>query len=217
MDLIPSSNASYKDVNYWNERYSKEESYDWFKSYESFKHLIKDCVSSSDRILMLGCGNSSLSEHMYEDGFQNIVNIDYSEVVINKMKEKYSNLKGMSWEVMDMRSMSFLEASFDVIIEKGTLDAMLVENSPWHISDENLALIDEILTQVSRILKDNGKFISVTFTQPHFRIPMFINEKYRWDVEQKTFGEFVQYFFYICVKGRPLSQSLLKKYNKAAS
>ncbi|XP_046388750.1 EEF1A lysine methyltransferase 4-like [Ischnura elegans] len=217
MDLIPSSNSSYKDVNYWNDRYTKEDSYDWFKSYDAFKHLIKACVSSDDRILMLGCGNSKLSELMYEDGYRNIVNVDYSEVVINRMKEKCMNMAGMTWEVMDIRSMSYSDESFDIVIEKGTLDAMLVDDSPWHISEENSALIDTILTQVSRILKDQGRFISVTFTQPHFRIPMLINRKYEWDVEQKSFGEFVQYFFYLCTKGRPLSESLINKYKKAAS
>ena len=28
---------------------------------------------------MLGCGNSKLSEEMYDDGYRNIVNVDVSE------------------------------------------------------------------------------------------------------------------------------------------
>ncbi|KAG8222812.1 hypothetical protein J437_LFUL005018 [Ladona fulva] len=214
MDLIPKSNTSYKDVNYWNERYAIEETYDWFKSYDSFKHLIKENVSLEDNILMLGCGNSNLSEQMYGDGYHNIVNIDYSDIVIGNMSKKYADLKKMSWEVMDMRDMSFPDESFDVIFEKGTLDAMLVEDSPWHISEENAQLIDTILTQVSRILTRNGRFISVTFTQPHFRLPMYVKEKYEWDVEQLTFGDCVQYFFYICTKGKPLKPSMLERYSK---
>lgn len=34
---------------------------------------------------MLGCGNSELSQKMYDDGFENIVNIDISDVVIEQM------------------------------------------------------------------------------------------------------------------------------------
>ena len=37
---------------------------------------------------MLGCGNSMLSEDMYNDGYRNIVNIDFSSIVINNMKRK---------------------------------------------------------------------------------------------------------------------------------
>lgn len=36
------------------------------------------------RVLNVGCGNSQLSEFMVQDGWFDIVNIDYSEVVINK-------------------------------------------------------------------------------------------------------------------------------------
>lgn len=43
------------------ERYSKEESFDWFKTYEDLKPLLNEHITSKDaRILMLGCGNSSM-------------------------------------------------------------------------------------------------------------------------------------------------------------
>lgn len=42
------------------ERYAKEESFDWFKTYEDLKPLLSQHIASKDsRILMLGCGNSS--------------------------------------------------------------------------------------------------------------------------------------------------------------
>jgi len=53
MDLPP-LNESYKDLNYWNERYKNEEDYDWFKTYKDFVHLLEGHVSKSDWILMLG-------------------------------------------------------------------------------------------------------------------------------------------------------------------
>jgi EEF1A lysine methyltransferase 4 len=60
MDLPP-SNESYKDLNYWNERYKTEENYDWFKTYRDFVHLLESHVKRSDWILMLGELNDSLS------------------------------------------------------------------------------------------------------------------------------------------------------------
>ena len=36
------------------------------------------------RVLNVGCGNSQLGEQMLMDGFMDIVNVDYSEVVIGK-------------------------------------------------------------------------------------------------------------------------------------
>jgi 2-polyprenyl-3-methyl-5-hydroxy-6-metoxy-1,4-benzoquinol methylase len=43
------------------------------------------------RILIIGCGNSSLGYDMYKEGFTNIDNIDYADTVIERMKEKYKD------------------------------------------------------------------------------------------------------------------------------
>lgn len=41
------------------------------------------------KILILGCGNADFGPDLYDDGFENIVNVDYSEVVIKQMQEKH--------------------------------------------------------------------------------------------------------------------------------
>ncbi len=106
-----------------------------------------------------GCGNSLLSEEMYRDGFTDITNIDYSSVVINNMKKKYSNLPSMKWEVMDIRDLQYEEDTFDVVIEKGTLDSLLVdERNPWSLSDDGRITMDCILMQV--LLLQLAKIVS---------------------------------------------------------
>lgn len=101
-------------------------------------------------MVFVGCGNSRLSVDLYEDGFHHIVNIDYSDIVINKMKERYNALTYMEWRVMDICDMSSIEReSFDVILEKGTLDALLVEEKdPWSLSEVAEVMVDNVLTQV---------------------------------------------------------------------
>lgn len=101
------SSDQYSSVDYWNYRYESEDAYEWFKGYSSFRHIIIDVVKPTDRILMLGCGNSNLSEDMYLDGFQNIVNVDYSAIVIEKMRLKTSNCSQMQWFVMDAKNLAF--------------------------------------------------------------------------------------------------------------
>jgi hypothetical protein len=46
-----------RDPHYWNERFSKEEHYEWFKDYSHFRHLIQAHVppSSSVCTLSLAC------------------------------------------------------------------------------------------------------------------------------------------------------------------
>lgn len=62
--FLPGNNAGYLDMAYWNERFSKEASYEWFKGYPEFRHLLLPFLKPTDAILVLGCGNSSLTEDL---------------------------------------------------------------------------------------------------------------------------------------------------------
>ena len=41
------------------------------------------------KVLIVGCGNSSFSYEIWKDGVGDVVSLDYSEVVVEKMREKY--------------------------------------------------------------------------------------------------------------------------------
>ena len=92
-----------------------------------------------------------MSEDMYLDGYRRIVNTDYSPVIIELMRQRCQKLEEMSWEVMDINELGYEAESFECVLEKGTLDALLVgEKNPWNLSEENAVKMDNILTRVSR-------------------------------------------------------------------
>jgi len=51
--------------------------------------VIKEYVKPEYEILNVGCGNSKISEEMYNDGYENITNIDISAAVIKHMNDLY--------------------------------------------------------------------------------------------------------------------------------
>lgn len=111
---------------------------------------------------------------MCSDGFKDIFNVDYSEKVIEMMRERTKeNFPSLQWATMDFRNMSELEGStFDVVLDKGSLDALWSDGgSQWDPSESVLADISASLNEVVRLLKPGGKFVSITFGQPHFRLP----------------------------------------------
>jgi ubiquinone/menaquinone biosynthesis C-methylase UbiE len=67
-----------------------------------------------------------LSGELYEAGFTTLTNIDISDVCIDKMRERYpeATYPGMIWSTMDARHMTLPANSFDIILEKGTIDAL---------------------------------------------------------------------------------------------
>jgi len=87
---------------------------------------------------------------MYRDGYHSITNIDYSPVVIENMKNRSSEAQNMHWMVMDVKDLVFDAGQFDVVIEKATLDALLVnEKDPWRISNDGKTFMNRVLSQVS--------------------------------------------------------------------
>lgn len=64
---------------------------------------------------------------MFEEGYTQITNIDISNVCVKAMKEKYKEKpETFKYLLMDARAMDFPEASFDAVIDKATIDSVLV-------------------------------------------------------------------------------------------
>jgi 2-polyprenyl-3-methyl-5-hydroxy-6-metoxy-1,4-benzoquinol methylase len=52
------------------------------------KDIISQYIVKTDKILNVGAGNSRLSEEMYDEGYQNICNIDISLSIVKFMEDK---------------------------------------------------------------------------------------------------------------------------------
>lgn len=63
------------------------------------------------------------------------------------------------------------------------------------------------MLQISRFLKPDGHFISITFAQPHFRKPLYAKTQFQWAIDTVTFGDTFHYFVYNMTKGRTLSET----------
>lgn len=103
------------------------EPFDWYQRFSGLKDIITTHIDKANRVLNVGAGNSRLSEEMFEEGYSNITNIDISNVCVKAMKEKYKE-KGDNFKylLMDVKAMDFPETSFDAVVDKATLDSVLV-------------------------------------------------------------------------------------------
>uniref|UniRef100_A0A8C5SCD0 Methyltransferase domain-containing protein n=1 Tax=Laticauda laticaudata TaxID=8630 RepID=A0A8C5SCD0_LATLA len=146
----PASNARYRERGFWDARYEQEgaEPTEWFGGLESFREQLEAELKPGDRILVLGCGNSALSYDLFRLGYTDITNIDYSAVCIASMRDRYAHCSGLHWAVMDARFLTFMDGSFDVVLEKGFLDSIMVEEKDlWNVSQEAKILLDQVLTE----------------------------------------------------------------------
>ncbi|XP_074320909.1 uncharacterized protein LOC141657539 isoform X1 [Silene latifolia] len=202
-EIAPPSALTYLDPLYWNERFAKEQHYEWFKDYSHFRHLILEHIQPHSSVLELGCGNSQLSDEMHKDGIKDITCTDLSPVAVHNLQTRVSDkgfteIKAM---VADMLDLPFSDETFDVVIEKGTMDVLFVDSGdPWNPQAETVKKVMAMLQGVHRVLKPDGIFISISFGQPHFRRPIFEAREFTWSMKWDTFGDGFHYFFYTLKK-----------------
>ncbi|KAJ1661059.1 hypothetical protein IWQ61_000097 [Dispira simplex] len=203
MDALPEKNADYGTREYWETRYTNEgpsTTFDWFKTYKELQSIFQQkCPNKEASVLMLGSGNSTLSEEMYRDGYHHITNVDFSRSVIQHMRERCRDMPSMRWEVMDIRDLQLADQSFDVGIDKGTMDALMCEKGDvWEPSAELVRQVEQEVDEVVRVLRPGGKFIYITFGQPHFRRRYL--QRPELSLEIMTIGDTFHYFVYIATK-----------------
>jgi SAM-dependent methyltransferase len=165
-------NEVFSKQKYWEERFEEEDTYDWLVKYSNIRNILAPVMKCTDRILVVGCGNSTFSADLYDDGFHNVTNIDYSNVVIEKMRAIHSEIRPeMQWLYMDMTAMTFDAESFDVVIDKAAMDALMVdEGDVWFPARTMIESSHKMCDCVRHVLKsDDGLFVQISFAQPHFR------------------------------------------------
>jgi len=168
--------AQYGRPEYWDDRYTKDtEPFDWYQRYEGIKNVLERYVQPTHKVLMSGAGNSRLSEELYDNQVKNITNIDISEVCVNHMKAKHEDKQEMQWQKMDVRKLEFADGTFDVVIDKGTLDSVLCGEG----STKNCS---QMCKEISRVLKPGGTYIAVSYGQPDYRLNYFDKPEYNWNI-----------------------------------
>ncbi|PWY99205.1 hypothetical protein BCV70DRAFT_126172 [Testicularia cyperi] len=210
MSLTAERNEQFSEQAYWEQRYQddSEPDFDWFKTYQDLEPILTSTIGAkTSRILMLGCGNSTLSGDMYSAGYEQIVNIDYSRTCIARQSLRYPR---QTWHVVDITQLTASQdtvdqlgglGSFDIGLDKGTLDALIAQprgSDPWNLPSNLEEKVDMYLRGTYQLLKPAGKFVYITFGQPHFRLNLL--SKLDWIVETQSLGDMFHYYVYICTK-----------------
>ena len=164
MNLVPEKNSDFSTTEYWDSFFTKRKAtFEWYGNYDNLKRLLTKYISAKDVILMSGCGNSDLSLNLYLDGFINITSVDNSEIVIANMNNKHKNkYPGLIYEIEDILNTKYADEKFSVVIDKGTLDALMPDGEV-----ESLTRAMKMFNEIKRILKFGGRYICVSLLQYH--------------------------------------------------
>ncbi|XP_023224128.1 methyltransferase-like protein 13 [Centruroides sculpturatus] len=211
MSLLPKSISNFSKEDYWNKFFTKRgnRAFEWYGEYPQLCGLLHKYIRPKDKLLNIGCGNSQLSVDLYDVGFHNNVNIDISSIVIKQMNDKHvPGRKGLEFKKMDMLQMTFDDEEFSVVLDKGTLDALLSEDT-----EEVNRRAEAMFSEIKRVLRPCGRYICVSLLQDFILKKMlnwFTNEGWmirihkcteiERDPEEPNSAYAFPTFFVICTK-----------------
>ena len=123
--------------------------------YEFFEFKVKSIVSNNTKILDLCCGNGKHSITAAKCGGKVLgLDIVESSILIARQKAKLNNVeKNTHFQVVDINKLDFDDNSFDLVTCLGSLS---------YID------IDVFISEVKRVLKENGKLIIVDSLDNNF-------------------------------------------------
>lgn len=172
--------AQYGKSEYWDERYTRDpEPFDWYQRWSGIRDVLTEYIKPNYNLLVIGAGNSRLSEEMFDEGYGQITNIDTSLVAVKAMQEKYKDKEGMVYAQMDVRQMELQDGTFNCVIDKGTMDSVLC-------GEASTLNVQKALNEIARVLDNKGVFICVSHGQPSYRLTYMQRPEFGWEVRVHT-------------------------------
>ena len=164
--LLPSNHDEFSSKAYWDRFFKQRNNnaFEWYGEHRDMATQLRRCTSRTNNILVIGCGNSNFSFDYYADGYERITNMDFSQLVIDEMSKK-NDLAGvnMAWDVADMTDMhQYRDGSFDVVFDKGALDALMSTNSAG-----SSAQARQMFSEIRRVLSKGGKYVCITLGEDY--------------------------------------------------
>jgi len=129
--MLPEHSKQFTEQQYWSEFFtesakrSHEPSFEWYASFKDLKPYLQKYIPDASKVLVPGCGDSLLSEHVGIMG-HHVISFDFEPGVIQKMKERAGSK--VDYQVGDMLKMDFEKHGFEVVLDKGSFDALCVDN-----------------------------------------------------------------------------------------
>ncbi|GIL45712.1 hypothetical protein Vafri_2882 [Volvox africanus] len=221
---------NFERVEYWDGRYRQrlqeeadvfnERTFDWLCTYDAIRKHIDPYVREAYVALDIGCGNADFAAAVSAaHPTLHITGIDYSSSLFELCGSSLGPSHRTGWLVMDARFLALRDSTFDLILDKGCLDAMcagydqIVLLRSWgrditrqeeELSEAAVTSVMQLLREVERCLVPGGRYICISYEGPGGRQQFFKSAReagLRLTLVRTAVEEESHNYVYIFVKG----------------
>lgn len=179
--LLEEPDNQFGRLSYWDDEYRQSlnddeeesnnndataETFSWYCGWDGelepfFAELVP--LQSNPTVLVPGIGNDACIRDMFDSGYHRLTAFDYAPEGVECAKRMFGpeRLQLMDdLRVADARSLPYDDASFDAVLEKGTLDSIYLSGG----MDKELARkhLGMAVSELARVVKVGGIVFSVT-------------------------------------------------------
>ena len=130
--------------------------YEWLMDFKDIESILMTELKafsvslSEEKVLVIGCGTSTLSSSVADFGYNSVISIDNDPGCVTHMAEQYASDSRLLWIVHDivdgeLKGDKLRCGNFSAVIDKGTFDAILAEG-----------VVSPMLINVHQLLKPGG-------------------------------------------------------------
>lgn len=132
---------------------------------EGVLHKLNESVDkSATRFLDLGTGNGHLLFALREDGWVGeLVGVDYSdqsvalaETLRDARDDQYADIAFHEWDILSQTAGKWLGSGFDVVLDKGTFDAICLSQDT---DEQGRRICESYREKVEPLVKSGGRFL----------------------------------------------------------
>lgn len=174
------SREDYSSEAYWDRRYASGErsGHEWYFDYETLAPLLHILLPEAPRgeeagwsALEIGCGDVPLAPDLAEDTHfadAEVFAVDFSGSVVRSMRQRERDrcslprrrTRRVTYEVQDARALTYGDGHFDLVLDKGTIDAMLCSDAEGYDNAR------QICAEATRVLRVGGCFVVISHMNP---------------------------------------------------
>ncbi|CAN0087291.1 unnamed protein product, partial [Hapterophycus canaliculatus] len=120
-----------------------------------------------ERLLHVGCGTSEVGPKLAQEPsllpLIHVTDSDSSPSALMLMKRRHAALQNYACHEGNALDLNFGDGSFDVVVDKGTLDALLCRSA----NDAHL-----MVAEMHRVLRKGGVYFQISAEDPEARLEL---------------------------------------------